>query len=192
MRRLTIFGLLSVAAALAATPALANTYTIDASHSSVGFSIRHLVSKTKGTFGSFSGSVTYDAQHPGKSSFNGTIDVSSLDTQNERRDGHLQSADFFDVAKFPTIVFASTKVEKKKDMLHVTGNLTMHGITKSVMIPVEVLGSGTNPMNGKKQIGLAGELTIKASDFGVNSWENFNAILGDDVKIEILIEANAA
>ena len=180
-------------ATMAAGPVLAETYTIDTSHSNVGFSIRHLVSKTKGTFAAFGGTIKYDAAHPEKSTFNGSIDVASIDTQNERRDGHLKSADFFDAAQFPTITFASTKVEKKSDsLLHVTGDLTMHGITKAVTLPGEILGSGTNPMNGKKQIGLAGEVTVKASDFGVNSWENFNAILGDDVKIEIVVEAGAA
>ncbi len=190
--RFTKLYALALTLAVASSPAVAESYTIDASHSSIDFSIRHLVSKTKGVFGTFSGTVEYDAEHPDKSRFNGSIDVSSIDTQNARRDGHLQSADFFDVAKYPTITFASTKVQKKKaGMLHVTGDLTVHGVTRSVTIPVEVLGTGTNPMSGKKQIGLAGDLTIKASDYGVNSWENFNAILGDDVEIGILIEANA-
>jgi len=97
------------------------------------------------------------------------------------------------VAQYPTITFVSTKVETKSDsLLHVTGDLMIHGVTKAVTIPVEIIGSGTHPNNGKKQIGLAGEITVKASDFGVNSWKNFDAILGDDVKIEIVVEAGAA
>ena len=154
----------------------ADSYVIDKNHSSVDFSIPHLVSKTKVTFGDFSG----------------TIDVSSIDTQNERRDGHLQSADFFDVANHPSISFASTGVKKMADgQLHVVGDLTMHGVTQLVTIPVDILGTGTNPMNGKKQVGLVGDLTIKASEYGVNSWENFKAVLGDEVTIEIVVEANA-
>ena len=180
-----------ILALLVGHPTQASTYTIDTSHSAVGFSIRHLVSKTKGTFGAFSGTITYDASQPQKGSFTASIDASSIDTNHKRRDGHLQSADFFDVANHPTITFNTTKVETKGALLHVTGDLTMHGVTKSVTIHVEVLGTGTNPRNGKKQIGLAGSLTIKASDFGVNSWEDFETILGDEVEIEIVVEANA-
>jgi polyisoprenoid-binding protein YceI len=75
--------------------------------------------------------------------------------------------------------------------LHVVGDLTMHGVTQLVTIPVDILGTGTNPMNGKKQVGLVGDLRIKASEYGVNSWENFKAVLGDEVTIEIVVEANA-
>jgi len=183
-----------VALILSATVAMAgaDSYVIDKNHSSVDFSIPHLVSKTKGTFGDFSGTIVYDAAHPEQSRFTGTIDVSSIDTQNERRDGHLQSADFFDVANHPSISFASTGVKKMADgQLHVVGDLTMHGVTQLVTIPVDILGTGTNPMNGKKQVGLVGDLTIKASKYGVNSWENFKAVLGDEVTIEIVVEANA-
>ena len=187
-------GVYLVALILSATVAMAgaDSYVIDKNHSSVDFSIPHLVSKTKGTFGDFSGTIVYDAAHPEQSRFTGTIDVSSIDTQNERRDGHLQSADFFDVANHPSISFASTGVKKMADgQLHVVGDLTMHGVTQLVTIPVDILGTGTNPMNGKKQLGLVGDLTIKASEYGVNSWENFKAVLGDEVTIEIVVEANA-
>ena len=187
-------GVYLVALILSATVAMAgaDSYVIDKNHSSVDFSIPHLVSKTKGTFGDFSGTIVYDAAHPEQSRFTGTIDVSSIDTQNERRDGHLQSADFFDVANHPSISFASTGVKKMADgQLHVVGDLTMHGVTQLVTIPVDILGTGTNPMNGKKQVGLVGDLTIKASEYGVNSWENFKAVLGDEMTIEIVVEANA-
>ena len=187
-------GVYLVALILSVTVAMAgaDSYVIDKNHSSVDFSIPHLVSKTKGTFGDFSGTIVYDAAHPEQSRFTGTIDVSSIDTQNERRDGHLQSADFFDVANHPSISFASTGVKKVADgQLHVVGDLTMHGVTQLVTIPVDILGTGTNPMNGKKQVGLVGDLTIKASEYGVNSWENFKAVLGDEVTIEIVVEANA-
>ena len=187
-------GVYLVALILSATVAMAgaDSYVIDKNHSSVDFSIPHLVSKTKGTFGDFSGTIVYDAAHPEQSRFTGTIDVSSIETQNERRDGHLQSADFFDVANHPSISSASTGVKKVADgQLHVVGDLTMHGVTQLVTIPVDILGTGTNPMNGKKQVGLVGDLTIKASEYGVNSWENFKAVLGDEVTIEIVVEANA-
>ena len=95
--------------ALTAEETLAETYVIDASHSSVDFSIRHLVGRTKGRFGDFSGTIGYDAAKPDSSSFSGTIQVKSIDTGNERRDGHLQSDDFFGAETYPTITFESTE-----------------------------------------------------------------------------------
>ena len=171
-------GVYLVALILSATVAMAgaDSYVIDKNHSSVDFS----------------GTIVYDAAHPEQSRFTDTSDVSCIDTQNERRDGHLQSADFFDVANHPSISFVSIGVKKVADgQLHVVGDLTMHGVTQLVTIPVDILGTGTNPMNGKKQVGLVGDLTSKASEYGVNSWENFKAVLGDEVTIEIVVEANA-
>ena len=178
--------------ALTAEATLAETYVVDASHSSVDFSIRHLVGRTKGRFGDFSGTITYDAANPGSSSFSGTIQVKSIDTGNERRDGHLQNADFFEAATYPTITFESTEVTSASEStLSVKGELTMHGTTKEATLSVEILGTGINPRSGKAQIGLETNFTILCSDYGVNSWERFSAVLGDEVKIQVLIEANA-
>lgn len=178
--------------ALTAEAALAETYVVDASHSSVDFSIRHLVGRTKGRFGDFSGTIGYDAAKPAASSFSGTIQVKSIDTGNERRDGHLQNADFFDAEKYPTITFESTEVTSTgENTLSVKGKLTMHGTTKEVTLPVEILGTGINPRNGKAQIGLETNFSVLCSDYGVNSWERFSAVLGDEVRIQVLIEANA-
>ena len=169
----------------------AETYQIDATHSSIDFAIRHLVGRTKGRFAEFSGTIVYDPAAPEAMSINGTIQVNSLDTGNEKRDGHLKSGDFFGAEEFPTITFVSTQVEEKGDKLQVTGTFTMHGVSKQVSLLVQILGTGVHPSNKKQQIGLATEFTVKASDYGVNSWENFSAILGDEVDIEVLIEANA-
>ena len=169
----------------------AETYQIDATHSSVDFAIRHLVGKTKGRFAEFGGTIVYDPVAPAATSINGTIQVNSIDTGNECRDGHLQSGDFFGAEEFPTITFVSTQVEEKGDKLQVVGTFTMHGVSKQITILVEVLGTAVHPMNKKNQIGLEAEFTIKASDYGVNSWDNFSAVLGDEVDIEVLIEANA-
>ena len=178
--------------ALSAEATLAETYVIDASHSSVDFSIRHLVGRTKGRFGDFSGTISYDAAKPAASSFSGTIQVKSIDTGNERRDGHLQSPDFFAAKEYPTITFESTEVTSAgENTLSVKGKLTMHGTTKEVTLPVEILGTGINPRGGKAQIGLETNFSILCSDYGVNSWERFSAVLGDEVKIQVLIEANA-
>ena len=178
--------------ALAAETALAETYVVDASHSSVDFSIRHLVGRTKGRFGDFSGTIGYDAAKPKASTFSGIIQVKSIDTGNERRDGHLQSADFFEAETYPTITLESTEVTSTGDnTLSVKGKLTMHGTTREVRLPVEILGTGTNPRSGRAQIGLETNFTVLCSDYGVNSWKRFSAVLGDEVKIQVLIEANA-
>lgn len=161
----------------------AETYKIDATHSSIDFAIRHLVGKTKGRFAEFGGTIRARGHVP--------IQVNVLDTGNEKRDGHLKSGDFFGAEEFPTITFVSSQVEAKGDKLQVQGTFTMHGVSKQVSLLVEVLGTGVHPRNKKQQIGLATEFTIKASDYGVNSWENFAAVLGDEVDIEVLIEANA-
>ena len=178
--------------ALTAEATLAETYVVDASHSSVDFSIRHLVGRTKGRFGDFSGTISYDAAKPAATSFSGTIQVKSIDTGNERRDGHLKNADFFEAETYPTITFESTEVTSAgENMLDVKGKLTMHGTTKEVTLSVEILGTGTNPRSGKAQIGLETNFSILCSDYGVNSWERFSAVLGDEVRIQVLIEANA-
>ena len=178
--------------ALAVETALAETYVVDASHSSVDFSIRHLVGRTKGRFGDFSGTIGYDAAKPEASTFSGIIQVKSIDTGNERRDGHLQSADFFEAETYPAITLESTEVTSTGDnTLSVKGKLTMHGITREVTMPVEILGTGTNPRSGKAQIGLETNFTVLCSDYGVNSWARFSAVLGDEVRIQVLIEANA-
>ena len=125
-------------------------------------------------------------------SFSGTIQVKSIDTGNERRDAHLQNADFFEAETYPTITFESTEVTSTgENTLSAKGKLTMHGTTKEVTLPIEILGTGINPRGGKAQIGLETNFSILCSDYGVNSWERFSAVLGDEVKIQVLIEANA-
>jgi polyisoprenoid-binding protein YceI len=185
------FFALVAAVTLLAGPALAETYTIDSEHSSVAFSIRHLVSRTSGRFNDFAGTIKYDPSHPEKTSAEATIQVSSIDTDNEKRDGHLRSADFFNAEKFPTITFKSTKAKVKDGSIHLTGDFTMHGVTKSITLPVEILGTGTNPFNKKPQAGFAAELTINRSDYGVNTWSDVASVLGDEVKISLTVEANA-
>jgi polyisoprenoid-binding protein YceI len=185
------FFALVAAITLLAGPALAETYIIDSEHSSVAFSIRHLVSRTSGRFNDFAGTIKYDPAHPEKTSAEATIQVSSIDTDNEKRDGHLRSADFFNAEKFPTITFKSTKAKAKDGAIHLTGDFTMHGVTKSITLPVEILGTGANPFNKKPQAGFAAELTIKRSDYGVNTWSDVASVLGDEVKISLTVEANA-
>lgn len=174
---------------LMAGSALAETYTIDKVHSSVAFSVRHLVSRTSGTFNDFAGTIQYDPAHPEKAQVEATIQVSSIDTGNEKRDGHLKSADFFDAAKFSTITFKSTKAQKKGDLLLITGDFTMHGVTKEVTLPVEVLGTGAHPRNKAPIAGFDSQIVLKRSDYGVNSWTDMAGVLGDEVKVSLTMEA---
>ena len=181
----------AAAAVLLAAPLAAETYAVDPVHSSVDFSIRHLVSRSTGEFTDFTGTIQYDPAQPEASSFEGVIQVASLNTGNDRRDGHLKSADFFDAEKHPQIAFRSTAVKAGSSGLMVTGSFTMHGTTKEIEFTVEVLGIGINPMTKKPVAGFGAELTLKRSDYGVNNWVDAAGVLGDDVKIALLIEANA-
>tara|TARA_A100001037_G_scaffold100364_1_gene91424 strand:- start:1005 stop:1706 length:702 start_codon:yes stop_codon:yes gene_type:complete len=167
-------------------------FSIDVAHSSVGFSVRHIVSRTTGSFNDFSGDIVYDAENPENSSVNATISIASIDTENERRDGHLRSADFFNAEMYPNMTFVSSNAEKKGDVLMITGDLTMHGVTKKVVLPVEVLGVGIHPMTKAAVAGFQAELVVTRSDFGVNSWTDAAGVLGDEVKVTLVIEALAS
>lgn len=179
---------LAVASAVSAAPA---TWTIDANHSEVGFSIRHIFSKVPGNFSKFSGSFVYDAQKPENSSVKTEIDASSINTRNEKRDNHLRSEDFFDVAKFPTLTFASTKVAAAGDnKLKVDGNLTMHGVTKPVTLEVTFLGAGPT-MNGEQRSGFEAVTKVNRKDFGIlwnKTLDQGGTVLGDDVEIRLSVE----
>ena len=189
MKALTVFAAL----ALAGTAAAADTYLLDSTHASVGFSVRHLmVSKVAGSFADVSGTVTYDAEDPARSSVSVTIKTASIDTNNDDRDQHLRSADFFDAEKYPEITFVSTSVEAKGDALVVTGKLSMHGTTRLVSIPFTVNGPVKDPW-GKTRMGIEGEtITLDRKDFGL-TWnkalETGGVAVSDDVKISIDFEA---
>ena len=172
-------------AAMAAT----TTYSIDKTHSSVGFKIRHLVSKSAGRFDKFSGTIVADRADLTKSSIDLTIDATTISTGNENRDGHLKSADFFDVEKYPTITFKSTKMEKAgEDLYNVTGDFTMRGVTKSIVVPVKVLGFTDGPGG---MAGFESNFTINRKDYGVEWNKALDAggfLLGDDVEVSITFE----
>ena len=113
-------------------------WNIDASHSTAEFTVRHMmITNVRGRFGKLEGSVEYDPQRPELSKFDATIDASSIDTRDEKRDTHLRSGDFFDVEKYPTITFKSTSIKKTGDGFEATGDLTMHGVTKQVTLEIE-------------------------------------------------------
>lgn len=192
MRKLVSASLLALSLAFAtAASAAPATWTIDQNHSEVGFSIRHFFSKVPGNFGKFQGAIVYDPQKPEVSSVKVEIDPSSINTQNEKRDNHLRSEDFFDVAKFPTLTFVSTKVAASGDnKLKVDGNLTMHGVTKPVTLFVTFLGAGPS-MNGEQRSGFEAITKLNRKDFGIlwnKTLDQGGTMLGDDVDIHLNVE----
>jgi polyisoprenoid-binding protein YceI len=183
------------AAAAAPAPADPNAWRIDPGHSDISFSIRHFVSRVRGTFGKWAGTIIVDTTDVTKGSVDVTIQAPSIDTQNENRDSDLRSANFFEVEKFPTITFRSTKVEGRKDDLTVTGDLTIRGVTKPVVLKGRYLGVTPPDQRGTRRIGFEASTMINRLDFGV-TWnravEGGGVMLGDDVRIDIVIEAMKA
>ena len=173
-----------------AASAAVETYAIDPVHSSVGFSVRHFFTKVPGSFTQFSGMITVDRDNLENSSVAVTIDVGSVSTANEKRDNHLKSPDFFDAAKFGTITFKSTAWKKTGDTsLDVTGDLTIHGVTKSVVLKVNSLGFGPGMM-GAQLSGWDASVTLNRNDFGVNGPAMLGTALGSDVAVSIMVEAD--
>lgn len=172
-----------------------DTYKIDPVHSSISFKIRHFFSNVDGKFKQFEGTINVDSEHPEKSSVNATIQTDSIDTGNEKRDGHLKSPEFFDTAKFPTITFKSKSVKQTgPESGDIVGDLTMHGVTKEVTLHVKFLGKGKG-MGGNAISGW--QVTadpIKRADYGL-TWSKTvegTAVVGDDVQVTIEVEADKA
>jgi polyisoprenoid-binding protein YceI len=177
---------------LAAQSALADVYLIDKVHSTMGFQVRHLFSKVTGKFDDFSGQIQLDEANPEKSSVQVTIKAASVDTANKQRDTDLRSPNFFDAAKYPEITFKSKSVTKTGDKTaNITGDLTMHGVTKEVVLKAELLGKGAG-MQGKTVTGWDASTALKRSEFGL-SWNKAvegTQIVGDDVQIDLHVEAD--
>lgn len=170
-----------------AASAQPTTWVVDPVHSNVGFKVRHFFTPVGGQFKDFAGTIVYDAENPAQSKVEVVVQAESIDTDNDRRDGHLRSPDFFDVAEYPTLSFTSKKVVAQGDDLAVTGDLTIHGVTKEVTLPVQVLG-----MMGDKA-GFATEFTVDRQEYGV-SWNRVldqgGTILGDEVTVELTFEVD--
>ena len=178
--------------AAASARAEKETFVLDKAHTQFGFKVRHFVSKVGGHFAKFEGTITLDRNKPEESSVELKIDATSIDTGNPTRDKHLNSADFFDTAKYPEITFKSTKIAAKgKDTWDVTGDLTMRGVTKPVTLTVVSNGFANDGRGGQKAgFDVTGKLDRK--DFGV-SWNavvDQTTMLSDDVDLEITVEAN--
>ncbi len=172
----------------------AEKWNLDVAHSSIGFTVRHLViSKVHGKFTKWSGAIELDDQDITKSSVEVQIDAASVDTSDAQRDGHLRSPDFFDVEKYPQITFKSTRVEKKSgDELAVHGDFTLHGVTHPVVLAVEYAGRAKHPMGGERA-GFSAHTSINRKDYGIV----FNMVLdngglGVSEKVDIALEIQAA
>lgn len=189
---LALSALLALPFTAAAKP---DTFTVDAAHSGISFSVRHFFSEVPGRFTDFSGTIVWDAEKPEASSVDITVQSKSINTDNANRDGHLQSPDFFDVAKFPTLTFKSTSVKAKDaKTLLVTGDLTAKGVTKRTTIEVEILGI-MELGGGKAKAGFKTGFTINRQEFGISWNKTLDAggtILGDDIAIKVNFEADRA
>ena len=183
---LAAFMMVSANAALAA-----DEYSVDAAHSTVEFAVKHMViSTTKGSFSDVSGVIMYDDKDVTKSSVDVIIKTASVNTNNEKRDEHLKSPDFFDTAKYPDITFKSSKIEKTKEGLVMSGTLTIRGVSKQVSLPLELTDTMTDPW-GSVRFGAETRLEINRQDYGVswsNVMDNGGLVVSDKVKIEISVE----
>jgi polyisoprenoid-binding protein YceI len=173
--------------------ARADTWKIDPAHSNVEFTVRHMmISNVKGQFQKTSGTITTNGSDPASAKIDATIDATSIDTRVEKRDAHLKSPEFLDVDKYPTITFKSTKVEAVgPNKWKVTGDLTLHGVTKPVVLDVDGSGPPIQVM-GNTRAGASATTKINRSDFGL-TWnkalESGGVMVGDEVAISIDVEA---
>jgi polyisoprenoid-binding protein YceI len=183
------FSALLLAGVTASAYAQPSTWTIDKNHSQVNFQVRHMgVSNVRGSISGVTGTVVWDDKDPSKSSVEATIDANTVTTNNDARDKHLKSADFFDVAKNPTLTFKSTSVTSASGKLQVIGDLTLAGVTKSVTLDVDGPTAPIKGQGGKLVTGFSATGTLKRSDFNFGN-PKFNSMLSDDVKFTIDVEA---
>jgi polyisoprenoid-binding protein YceI len=169
------------------------TWTIDPSHSEVGFAVKHMmISSTKGRFSDVTGTITLDEQDLGRSRVEVEIGIASIDTRDEKRDAHLRSGDFFDAERWPTMTFRSTEIEPLGgSRLRITGDLTIRDTTTRITFAAGQTGRGTNPW-GQEVIGFSADTKIRRQDYGL-TWnvalETGGVLVGDEVKIHLDVEA---
>lgn len=191
IRKTALAAVILSATALLALPAAAAEWHLDGSHSSVGFEVRHMaISKVKGSFGDVAATITGEPGKPETFSVEATVQTTSVDTGNEKRDDHLRSADFFDAAQFPTMTFKSTGVTMHGDKGTLTGDLTLHGVTKPVTLELEYTGLINDPW-GNTRMGFSAEGEIDRQDFGL-TWskalETGGLVVSNEVEIELELE----
>ncbi|MBU3014384.1 YceI family protein [Poseidonibacter lekithochrous] len=181
------FKKLTLASLITASALFAGTYNVDTSHSNIGFKVKHLmITNVSGKFDKFSGTFDYDEKTKTLNSLTGNIEASSINTENEKRDEHLKSADFFEVTKYPNLTFKLDKISGD----NAYGKLTIHGITKDVKLDFENNGSITDPW-GNKRVGLSLSGKINRKDFAL-SWnkalETGGVVVGEKIKLDIELE----
>jgi len=174
---------------------MANKWTIDPAHSSIDFTVKHMmIAKVKGTFNEFEASITGDAHDLTSASIDFSIDLNSVDTRNGDRDAHLRSADFFEIEKFPKLTFKGTSISKTGDGQYaITGDVSLHGVTRSETFAAEFEGAGKDPW-GNEKVGFSATGSLKRSDYGLTYnavLETGGVLIGDEVKVSIEIEATA-
>jgi polyisoprenoid-binding protein YceI len=174
------------------TASTTTTWSIDPSHTTVEFSVKHLmISTVRGHFGAVTGEIQLDEQNPLASSVTAEIDVTSINTRTEQRDAHLRSPDFFDVETYPTIKFQSTRIERDGDHFDVYGNLTIRDVTREVVLHTSDEGRGGDPWGGQRA-GFSATTKIDRRDFGL-TWnqalETGGVVVGNDIKITLEVEA---
>jgi polyisoprenoid-binding protein YceI len=167
-------------------------YTIDAAHTTVQFTVRHLmISKVRGRFGAFEGTLELESGNDLPRAIDVKIDAASIDTREPQRDQHLRSADFFDVENFSHLAFVSKRIEGTPAEFRIYGDLTIHGVTREVALDGEFEGRATDPWGGQR-VGYTASTTINRKDFGLtwNQALEFGGVMvGDDVKIELDVQA---
>src|ERR1700732_4028263 len=192
MKKLTTLTCLS-ALIIVQSALAADDYAIDKAHSSIGFQVRHLFSNVPGKFDDFTGTIRFDEANPEQSSGEVDIKTPSIDTGVKMRDDDLRSPNFFDATKYPETLFKSKSVKTTgNNTFEVTGDLTMHGVTKEVVLKVELVGKGAGLKPGSFVSGWDATTALKRSDFGL-AWNKViegTQVVGDDVKIELHIEAD--
>lgn len=163
-------------------------YDIDNKHSFANFSIRHVVSKTSGSFSDVTGVISIDRANLANSSVNAKIKVASINTSLAKRDEHIQKPEYLDAVNFGEMTFVSKKVEAKSATEGLmVGDFTMHGVTKEITVPFKVLGFGLDPWGGQRS-GFEASTVIKASDYGFSWMQKPNAPVGDEIAVTLLIE----
>lgn len=177
------------------TQAQPTTWQIDASHSLVEFSVRHMmVSTAKGRFADFTGDITFDPQNLAASSVNVQIQANSVTTADAKRDEHLRSADFFDVETFPTLSFKSTRTEPiDAERVRIIGDLTIRDVTREIAFEAELNGQGVNPW-GKQVVGFSAHTALNRKDYGLNwnvALEAGGVLVSDTIKVSLEIQATA-
>ena len=193
MTRVRFVAPLLALALLVAAPARAATWEIDPAHTAIQFSVRHMmVSNVRGHFGKFSGHVEGDESAPTKARIEATIETASIDTGNAKRDDHLRSPDFLDAAKFPTITFKSTKIEQTDaSTWKVTGDLTLHGVTRAVVLDLADVTKPIKDPMGAQRAGGAVRTTINRQDFGISfnkTLDGGGVMVGNEITITIDVE----